>query len=187
MGACPRIESERLILRPFVEADVEAYTQILREPAVRPGLHLPEDVGRDEAWEQLAAFLGQWELRGTGQWALEERTSGRFVGRAGLHNPEREGWPGVEVGWALHPDAWGRGYATEAGRVAIDYAFDVLGLDEVVSLILPDNERSQAVARRLGLTRGAPILIPHLGPDLPIEVWRLRRSAWVSTRSNDAR
>lgn len=115
------------------------------------GLHTEHPPTRADAWGQMAAFLGQWALRGHGQWALEDRRTGRLLGRAGLHQPERVDWPGLEVGWALHPDHWGHGYATEAGAAAIDYAFEVLERDEVVSIIHPDNRGSQAVARRLGL------------------------------------
>ncbi|MEC7608388.1 MAG: GNAT family N-acetyltransferase, partial [Actinomycetota bacterium] len=60
---------------------------------------------------------------------LEDKESGALIGRAGLNNPEREDWPGVEVGWALHPDKWGLGYATEAGAESIRYAFEDLDED----------------------------------------------------------
>jgi RimJ/RimL family protein N-acetyltransferase len=146
------LQTERLILRPFAETDLDAYTAALQSELVRRSLHLPDDVGREQAWTQMAMWLGQWDLRGTGHWALEERKTGAFVGRAGLHLPERADWPGVEVGWLLHPDYWGKGYATEAGARSVEYAFDVLGLAEVFSVILPENEASQAVARRLGFT-----------------------------------
>ena len=102
----------------------------------------------------MAQWRGQWELRGSGQWAVTERSTGAFVGRAGLHRPEVADWPGLEVGWALRPSYWGKGYATEAGRRSIAYAFEAMGADEVFSVILPSNERSQAVARRLGLIPG---------------------------------
>jgi [ribosomal protein S5]-alanine N-acetyltransferase len=104
--ACPTVETERLLLRPFREDDVDAYAALLQTPEVRAALHLPAGVGRGEAWLGIAQTLGQWELRGTGQWALEEKASGAFVGRAGTHSPERADWPGIEVGWALHPDHW---------------------------------------------------------------------------------
>ena len=100
----------------------------------------------------MAQRLGQWELRGTGQWALEEKASGAFVGRAGTHWPERDDWPGIEIGWALHPDHWGKGYATEAGAAAVEYAFAHHDVDALYSVILPENTASQAVARRLGFT-----------------------------------
>ena len=105
-------------MRPFREEDVDAYAAVLQTRQVRASLHLPDDVGREHAWLGMAQQLGQWELRGTGQWALEEQATGAFVGRAGMHFPERVDWPGIEIGWALHPDHWGKGYATEAGAAA---------------------------------------------------------------------
>ena len=86
-----------------------------RRPEVRASLHLPDDVGREQAWLGMAAWLGQWELRGTGQWAVEEHATGEFVGRAGMHFPERADWPGIEIGWAFHPDHWGSGLRDRSG------------------------------------------------------------------------
>jgi RimJ/RimL family protein N-acetyltransferase len=152
VSACPTIETERLVLRPFRDDDLDDHFAMMGSPEVRRWLHLPGAFDRDAAWAQMAHILGQWELRGTGLWALEERATGRFVGRAGLYNPVRVDWPGVEVGWALDPSFWGRGYATEAGIAARDYGFGELGLDRLYSCILPENLASQAVARRLGFT-----------------------------------
>lgn len=173
MGACPTLTTDRLVLRPFHEDDLDAYHAVIASDEVVAALASGE-VTRADAWQQMASFLGQWELRGHGQWALEERASGRMVGRAGLHHPERDEWPGLEVGWTLAPDAWGRGYATEAGRAALTYAFDVLDAPEVVSVIAPDNTRSQAVARRLGLAWVEDRTMAWF-PDRPLGVWRLRR------------
>ena len=146
MGSCPTIETERLILRPFREADVDAYTALLQTPQVRASLHLPDDVGRYDAWLGFATWLGQWELRGTGQWALEEKASGTFVGRAGMHFPARADWPGIEIGWALHPDQWGKGYATEAGAAAVAYAFANHDVDAGLPVLTLMN-RGRAIAR----------------------------------------
>ena len=177
MGGCPTLETDRLILRPFEEADVVGYTAVLQSPEVRRSLHLPDDVGETLAWNQMASWRGQWELRGTGQWALEERATGAFVGRAGLHHPHMPGWPGVEVGWALHPDHWGKGFAAEAGARSVAYAFEELDLDRVVSVILPENDRSMAVARRLGFHLVAERVLPHF-PAKAHGIWALERSAW---------
>jgi RimJ/RimL family protein N-acetyltransferase len=163
-----------LFLRPFAESDLDAYTAVLQSEPVRSSLHLPLNVGRWDAWSQMAAWLGQWELRGTGQWAVEEKVTGLFVGRAGLHYPPREDWPGVEIGWTIHPDYWGRGYATEAGRRALGYAFAELDLQEVFSVILPENARSIAVARRLGFSLEEERVLSHF-PSMPHGIWRLRR------------
>lgn len=172
MSACPRLETTRLVLRPFQESDLRAYTATLQSEPVRRSLHLADDVGAFDAWSQMASWLGQWELRGTGQWALEEKGSGVFVGRAGLHNPARQDWPGVEVGWCLHPDYWGAGYATEAGRRAVDYAFAELRLTEVCSTILPENLRSIAVAERLGFTLSEERVLSNF-PSMPHGIWWL--------------
>ena len=118
MSECPTLETDRLRLRPFVDDDVEAYFALYDTPEVRRSLHVADSFSRDDAWTHLALWRGQWALRGTGQWALERRDTGAFIGRAGSHLPERVGWPGLEIGWTLHPDHWGRGYATEAGAEA---------------------------------------------------------------------
>ena len=174
MGACPTIVTERLTLRPFREDDVDAYTEMLQSAEVRASLHLPDDVGREQAWNGMAAWLGQWELRGTGQWAVEERVSGAFLGRAGMHYPERDDWPGIEIGWAFHPRSWGKGFATEAGRASVDYAFAHHDVDALYSVILPENTRSQAVAQRLGFTLFEMRTTSHF-PESPHGIWRLPR------------
>ena len=130
--------------------DLDGYAQMYADPEVMRFLEQGTPLGRDAAFRSMAIHLGHWQLRGYGQWALEDRASGRFVGRAGLWQPE--GWPGLEVGWVLAREAWGNGYATEAGQAALDYAFDVLEADEVISLIRPENTGSIRVAERLGET-----------------------------------
>ena len=170
MGACPTIETDRLVLSPFRDDDLDDYFSMMDTPEVRRWLHLPKTFDRDAAWAQMAGLVGQWMLRGTGLWALEERSAGRFVGRAGLHNPVRDDWPGVEVGWTLDPSYWGNGYATEAGIAARDYGFGELGVDRLYSCILPDNLPSQAVARRLGFALLEERVMAWY-PDAPHGIW----------------
>ncbi|HEX4244285.1 MAG TPA: GNAT family N-acetyltransferase, partial [Acidimicrobiales bacterium] len=88
MSDCPTIRTERLVLRPFEEADLDAYAAIVMSTEVRGSLHLPDHYSRSDAWLGMAQWRGQWALRGTGQWAMVEIESGRLVGRAGLHRPE---------------------------------------------------------------------------------------------------
>jgi RimJ/RimL family protein N-acetyltransferase len=175
MTSCPTLETERLVLRPFRDDDLDAYTALMTAPAVRASLHIPDDFGREQAWQQMAHWLGQWELRGTGQWALEEKATGILVGRAGSHLPERSDWPGIEIGWTLHPDHWGKGYATEAGGAARDYVFAHHDVDAIYSVILHANTASQAVARRLGFTPWEERTFAFF-PELPHMIWRLRRA-----------
>jgi RimJ/RimL family protein N-acetyltransferase len=143
------LATERLILRMFVESDLDAYAAMCGDPEVMRHL-APKPMTRAEAWRHMALVLGHWQLRGYGLWAVEERGSGLLAGRVGCWRPE--GWPGFEVGWALRQEFWGRGYATEAARVALDHAFTELGQTRVISLIRPENARSIAVAARLGMT-----------------------------------
>ena len=150
------------MLRPFARTDVDVYTALLQTPrSARRRCISPDDVGREQAWLGMAQWLGQWELRGTGQWALEEKATGAFVGRAGMHFPNGPDWPGIEIGWALHPDHWGKGYATEAGAAAVEYAFAHHDVDAIYSVILPENTASQAVARRLGFTPWEERVLSH--------------------------
>jgi RimJ/RimL family protein N-acetyltransferase len=142
------LETERLLLRPFREGDLDDYARICADPEVMRHLGDGRPLSRPDAWRQLAFFLGHWQLRGYGLWAAELKEGGAFVGRIGLHNPE--GWPGLEVGWLLERACWGRGLATEGGRAALDFAFTRLGAEYVVSVIRPENARSVRVAERLG-------------------------------------
>jgi RimJ/RimL family protein N-acetyltransferase len=143
-----RLETDRLVLRPFAAEDIDAYARIHADPDVMRYLTgLP--LARWEAWRSLAMMAGHWLLRGYGFWAVEEKATGAFVGRIGLYYPD--GWPGREVGWTLGKEHWGKGYATEGGRAAMRYAFDTLGWDHIISVIHPENRNSIRVAERLGM------------------------------------
>ena len=170
----PTIETERLILRPFADEDTQRYWEILTTPEVSAALYLPEGFGLDQAWGQMAMWRGQFALRQTGQWAVEERATGRMIGRAGTHRPVRDDWPGIEIGWVLDPDRWGRGFATEAGRASVEWAFAHHDVDELFSVILPENTASSAVARRLGFGVVDTRIVSHF-PRAPHDIWRLPR------------
>ena len=111
-----------------------------------------------------------WRTYGFGLWAVIEKSSERMIGFAGISHPLwLPGWErAVEVGWRLHRHAWGRGYATEAGRAGLDYGLERLALKEVIALIHPDNLRSAAVARRLGLELRERIPHPQRPHDLDV-------------------
>ena len=145
------VETERLLLRPFDEADLDAFARISADPEVMRHVGAGHPLTRGEAWRAMAVVLGHWHLRGYGPWAAEEKATGALVGRIGLWNPP--GWPGLEVGWLLDRAAWGRGLATEGGRAALGHAFGVLGADRAVSLVQPANAASVRVAEKLGGVR----------------------------------
>ncbi len=143
------LQTERLLLRPFRQDDIDAYAAMCADPEVMRYLSPSGDVlYREDAWRQMAMFVGHWQLRGFGMWVAEARQTGQFVGRIGLHFPE--GFPDRELGWALSREFWGHGLATEGARAAAEHAFRELGWAHLISLILPGNIRSIRVAERLG-------------------------------------
>src|SRR6266496_1459252 len=144
-----RLETDRLRLRGFRAEDADDYAALCADPEVMRYLSADGAVlSREDAWRQLALFAGHSVLRGFGMWAVEDRATGRFIGRVGLHYPE--GWPDRELGWALAREFWSRGLATEAARAAARHAFAELGWPHVVSLIHPANPRSIRGAEGLG-------------------------------------
>lgn len=158
--AIPTLETERLTLRPFREEDVRALFELSQDPEVARYIGDRRAPTEQEAWRAVAGWLGHWVMRGYGQWAIEERSSGRFIGRAGIINPVD--WPGPEVGYLLGRAYWGRGYATEAAGAAMNWGFEQFDFPDLLSLIDPDNTASIAVATRLGETpRGETDLWGH--------------------------
>jgi RimJ/RimL family protein N-acetyltransferase len=174
-----RIETERLILRPPQFGDFERYAGLLgdAEAARYIGGQLP----RAAAWRRFLQMPGAWAVQGFGMFSVVEKASGRWVGQVGPWKPE--GWPGNEVGWTFHPDAWGKGYATEAGTVAIDWAFDNLGWDDIIHCIHPDNLASQRLAMRFGSRNKGPAPLPAPYEDSPNEVWGQGRVEWHAHRA----
>lgn len=143
----PQLETERLILRAHRESDIaEEIVFYQTEPSQMVGGPMEET----DVWRYIAMMMGHWALRGYGFWALEEKETGAYVGRSGLWKPL--GYDEAEIGWTLMNHATGKGYATEAAMAARNYAYDVLGWQTAVSLTLPENTASQAVAKRLGAT-----------------------------------
>ena len=88
------------------------------------------------------------EFRRFGQWAVVEKATGLVIGCVGFYNPE--GWPGIDLGWVVHRSRWGNGFATEAGRAAIDWAWTTGEIDHIISLIAPHDLRSIRVATKVG-------------------------------------
>ena len=142
------LETERLKLRMWRESDIDAYAEMCADPLVMRYLGAGKVFTRHEAWRSMAVFIGHWYLKGYSHWAVEEKAKGKMIGRLGFLNPE--GWPGFEIGWTLARHAWGKGYATEGAKAALQYAFEKLDQPHVISLIHPDNTPSMKVAERIG-------------------------------------
>ncbi|NSC20185.1 GNAT family N-acetyltransferase, partial [Streptomyces albus subsp. chlorinus] len=148
----PILRTERLILRGWRASDLGPWAAMNADPRVRE--HFDGLLTRRQSEASAARFQADLERRGWGWWALEVAETGEFIGFAGL-DPVEEGLPftGVEAGWRLARPAWGHGYATEAGRAVLAHGFDILGLAEILAVTTAANLRSQAVMRRLGMTR----------------------------------
>ncbi len=176
------IQTERLVLRLPQAQDFERFAELLgNEEAARwIGGHLP----RAAAWRKFLQQPGAWMVQGFGMFSFIDRDSGQWLGQGGPWRPD--GWPGNEIGYMLHPDAWGRGYATEALPATIDWALETLGWDDFIHCIAPDNLASQKVAQRLGSTLRGPGQLPPPHQDAPCQIWGQTRQAWLRRRERAA-
>jgi len=143
------LETDRLKLRGWRNEDFDEFAELCADAEVMRFIG-GKPVDRLEAWRQFAFHVGHWELRGYGHWVVEEKSTGRLVGRVGFLNPV--GWPAFEIGWTLKREFWGKGYASEAARRALQYGFNELDKPHIISLIHPENKASIHVAERLGET-----------------------------------
>jgi RimJ/RimL family protein N-acetyltransferase len=116
--------------------------------------HFPSTMTREESDAYVDRVSAVIEERGWGTWAVEVVATGEFIGYVGLNEPRFEAHftPAVEIGWRLARSAWGHGYATEAARAVLSFAFDELELDEVVSFTTVENRRSRRVMERIGMS-----------------------------------
>ena len=175
----PTLETPRLILRGWRAEDFAPYAAMLAEPeTARFITRRGQPYDEAEVWTEMAVLIGHWQLLGHGMFVVEERASGAFLGRIGPLQPP--GWPGFEIAWGLTRAACGNGYATEAARAAIDWAFESFDLDRVISIIHPDNVASQRVAERIGERRTAERFTPFREV---CEIWELRRKDWRPAES----
>jgi [ribosomal protein S5]-alanine N-acetyltransferase len=147
------IQTARLLLRRWQDDDLERLVALHADPRVARFLSVDgRPWPRERSVGAFEHFRRQWREQGFGPWAAVDRRSGRWLGQVGLNR--RPGWPGphkVEVGWELHPSVWGRGLATEGGRAALGYGFEVVGLERIISAARADNAASRRVMEKLGL------------------------------------
>ena len=142
------IETERLILREIDPArDFEGWARSMADEKTVRYLG-GQTMNRAEAWRSMAAVIGHWTIRGYGFFSLEHKDTGEWVGRVGPWYPE--GWPEPEIGWTISPDHLRQGYAFEAAKASIDYAYNTLGWTRLIHLILKGNQASMGLAEKLG-------------------------------------
>jgi ribosomal-protein-alanine N-acetyltransferase len=182
----PELRTARLLLRRWREADLTPFAAMNADPEVME--HYPAPLTRAESDAFARRIEAGFGEAGFGLWAVET-IGGGFIGYTGLARPRftahftSPARPATEIGWRLARHAWGHGYATEAARAVLGFAFDRAGLGEIVSFTAVANVRSQAVMRRIGMTRDLAGDFDH--PALPAghrlrchALYRIARQDW---------
>jgi len=182
------LRTDRLVLRDWRLDDRERFAELNADTRVME--HFPSRLDRAESDALADRIAAELARDGFGLWAVARRDDDRFLGFTGLvavpfATPFT---PAVEVGWRFAVDAWGHGYATEAARAAVRYAFEELVLDELVSMTSPSNVRSQRVMERLGMTRDpdGDFDHPRIAAGHPLRrqvLYRLSRATWRAAQA----
>jgi len=179
----PTITTARLVLRRWRDDDREPFAAMNADPEVMR--YFPRPLNRDESDRLIDRIEARFDAEGIGQWAIEDREDGRFLGFTGLASAAFAApfTPAVEVGWRLARFAWGRGYATEAGRAALHFGFEVRELESILSWTSVLNLRSIAVMARLGMRHDPAEDFDHplVAPGDPLRrhvLYRLDREGW---------
>ena len=170
------IKTDRLVLRPLAPEHAEAHVALTAEPDIARFLSPDGAIQpREDRWRQFASYLGHWQIRGYGFFAVEDKNTGDFLGRVGPWMPE--GWPGLECGWAISSAFWGQGYAAEAAVASIRWTFRRFAdLDRIISIIDPCNTQSEAVAAKVGEHKTGEIF-EHWG--VAFNIWAAARKDWL--------
>jgi RimJ/RimL family protein N-acetyltransferase len=174
------IQTERLVLRRWREADREPYVAMMLDPKVSAWLGGP--FTEADAFSRIARSEAALEAHGYGRMAMERRSDGAFLGYCGLL-PTTDDLPfsdAFEVGWSVAPAGWGQGYAPEAARAVFADGFTRLGLEKILAFTGEANFRSQAVARKLNMRRAPEQDFDHpgLAADHPLK----RHIVFIATK-----
>ncbi len=177
MDDFPVLKTERLRLRLFEQSDVEQLYLLYSDPGVMR--YMRGTRSREQAEEHIHAFVEQLGKTGFTQWAVEQKSDGEFLGRAGLM--PLPGTSEVELGYLIAQPYWGRGIATEASTVCLDCGFRRLGLDFIAAVTVPENVASQRVLQKLGFK----FLREDRYYDSDVLYHRLERAEWLSRGKAD--
>jgi len=143
------IETERLRLRRFTPADLDAVRRIYGDSEVMRYMWDGRARTEEQIRDALAFLMDSWEKSGFGMWAVVQKERDEVIGRCGFFS--LDGTPEAEIGYILARAYWGRGYATEAASASLRYGFEQLGLERIVAVTRPDHLVSQQVLRKLGM------------------------------------
>ncbi|MEJ8474943.1 GNAT family N-acetyltransferase [Roseibium algae] len=182
------LETERLILRSWQTADQAPLARLNADPEVMR--YFPSPLSREESDALMNRAMAKQEADGVCFAPIEEKLTGKFLGFVGLSRPKYNKPlpfdPCIEIGWRLDRSAWGKGYASEAAQAWLQYGFDVLDLEEIVSFTTVTNQPSRRVMERIGMVHNPAddFLHPALEEGHPLEahvLYRLKRSTWRDT------
>lgn len=180
------VTTSRLILRGWQESDLEPFARLNADPRVRE--YFPGTLSREESDASVRLMSNHIEKCGWGFWAASLIETGEFIGMIGLEDvyfsaPFNKFTPAVEIGWRLGYEHWGKGYATEGARAFLQYAFESLNLNEVVSFTTLNNMRSRQVMKRIGMHHNPNDDFDH--PKLPeghplrkLVLYRITQQQW---------
>ncbi len=154
------IETNRLLLRLWNEEDFDKFADYYADE--NSAKYVGGQKNNDEAWRHFALQIGHWQLKGFGSWAVDEKSTGNFIGCVGLW--QSAGWPELELGYWLLNEYQGKGYAFEAALKCKEYARDVLNARSLVSYIDPNNSSSIKLAEKLGAKYEKTIELLKHGP-----------------------
>lgn len=174
------LTTARLVLRPLVAADAPAYAAMRCHPDVTRWLPPAAGTPLEIAARNIESFRQLWALDGHAPWGLflrqPDERAGRLIGQGGLRIiPE---FAATELLYALHPDVWGQGYATEMGEAALRFGFESRGLGSIFAITVPDNVASQAVMRRLGMSWRRNAVYKNIEVvwlEIEADLWRQQR------------
>ena len=161
-----RIETERQVCERMRRDHERDLIALLCDPRVAPMTWpAPEGPSQAEVSANLAAKLDHWERYGLGMWLLRDRASGAMVGRGGLQWTHATGADEIEVGWAIVPEWWNRGLATEMAVLAVEVGLRDLALRSIIAFTMPHNVASRRVMEKAGFVYERDIVyvgLPHV-------------------------
>jgi RimJ/RimL family protein N-acetyltransferase len=176
----PTLQTERLVLRRWLDADREPFAALNADPEVMR--HFRGVLTREESDAMVDRIEARFDEKGYGLWAVQRRADGRFLGFIGLSEQTFEApfTPCTEVGWRLARGAWGQGYATEGALECLHFGFEECGLEEIFSFTSAGNAKSRHVMEKIGLHHDPAddFEYPNLPPGHPLRphvLYRLRR------------
>ena len=182
------LETDRLILRQWQETDYPLFANLNADKQVME--YFPSRLSRKESDRLAGICAGLISTRGWGLWALELKATDAFIGFVGLHVSKQTMpfSPGIEIGWRLAKEYWGKGYATEAASRVLKFAFETLNLNEVVSFAAVNNYPSRSVMERIGLLNTNQNF-QHV--DIPLDhqlsehvLYKITKSEWQDNNSD---